>query len=204
MIIIKVILWIIAILVALFILGWLNAIRASMSRNKKLDEKIKPAIQAIASNAPDAQSIILKFAEDPSTRNHLFKKLKELGKESLFPMAFRSEEKMAESDLVCWLLHPNELNAAPSEVQMVRSIAVQEGDRTGHVYLFRFLTQPPHWAAGKGWMAGVAGPYWENGEPTESASGTFSELMPFASMSEEEHVDYLRKALYKKGLVVPS
>lgn len=204
MIIIKIILWAIAILFVLFIFGWLNAIRASLSRNRKLDSKIQPAIQAIQANDSSAESIIVELANLPEIRNYLYKKLKEIGKENLFPIAFRSVEKAAESDLVCWLLHPNELNAVPSEIVFVRTVTVKDENKSGKVYLFKFRTKPPHWASNKGWMAGVAGPYWDEEELYTAATGTFSELISFDSMTEEEHVNCLREALHKRGLVVPS
>ena len=52
-------------------------------------------------------------------------------------------------------------------------------------------------------MAGVAGPYWDNEEPPDLVSGTFSELTPFDALTVEQHVASLREALNKKGLVVP-
>jgi hypothetical protein len=64
--------------------------------------------------------------------------------------------------------------------------------------------EPAHWASKMGWMAGVAGPYWDNTELPEFASGTFSELAPFDRMTVEQHVDFLRAARMKKRLVVPS
>ena len=51
-------------------------------------------------------------------------------------------------------------------------------------------------------MVGVAAPYWDTSEPTNFASGTFSELMPFDQLTVDQHVDHLRQALRKKGLVV--
>jgi hypothetical protein len=70
--------------------------------------------------------------------------------------------------------------------------------------LFRFRVQPPHWAAYTGWIAGVANPYWDNEEVPASAPGTFSELTPFESLTEQERVDHLRQAMSKRGLFVPS
>src|SRR5208283_182453 len=101
--------------------------------------------------------------------------------------------------------HPNELGAAPSEIQMIRRIPViaPAQQRSGGVFLFRFRAVPSHWAARRGWMAGVAGPYWDNEEPPDLASGTFSELTPFDALTVEQHVASLREALNKKGLVVP-
>ena len=100
-------------------------------------------------------------------------------------------------------MHPNELGTPPSAVELVRKVPVQDAERAGSVLLFRFRTDPPHWASVRGWMAAVAGPYWDGDETPPAAVGTFSELKPFGGMTEEEHVSFLREAMKKRGRVVP-
>jgi hypothetical protein len=188
----------------LFILGWMNAIRASVVRDRKLDKLIRPAMEAVREKRPFAKDRVTEIAELPATRNHLFARLMEMGRADIFPAACRSVEKVAESDLARWLMHPNELGAAPSNMELIRGIAIHEEEKSGSVFLFRFRTDPSHWASERGWMAGVAGPYWDSGEPPHSAARTFSELIPFNQLTVEQHVDFLREALKKKGLVVRS
>src|SRR5271169_6012891 len=101
-------------------------------------------------------------------------------------------------------MHRNELGSPPSAVELVRVVPVRDAARAGRVFLFRFRVDPNHWAAKEGWMAGVAGPYWDGDEMPQAAAGTFSELTPFDRMTEEQHVDFLRESLKKRGLVVPS
>src|SRR5271157_4054689 len=76
--------------------------------------------------------------------------------------------------------------------------------KSGSVFLFRFRAEPSNFASKRGWMAGVAGPYWDDDESPDFASGTFSELTPFDSLTVEQHVESLRRASEKKGLVMPS
>ncbi len=52
-------------------------------------------------------------------------------------------------------------------------------------------------------MAGVTEPYWDGDEAADSGDGTFSELTAFDQMSEEQHVDFLRERLGRRGLVTP-
>ena len=182
-----ILLGVVAALPLLFVLGWLNALRASRVRNRKLDQLVRPAISAVLENRPSAQDLVTELAEAPATRNHLFTRLTEMGRADLFPAGCRSLEKVAESDLARWLMHANELGAAPAEMELVR-----------------FRTGPTHWAAKLGWMAGVAGPYWDNDGVPGFATGTFSELKPFDLLTAEEHVNLLREALKKRGLVVRS
>lgn len=186
----------------LFVLGWANAIRASGVRNRKLEAMVRPALEAARENRPNAVDMIKDLAETPATRNHLFACLKEMGKPELFPSAFRAIEKVAESDLARWLMHPNELGAEPFEMELVRKISVQDDAHSGSVFLFRFRTDRTHWAAKYGWMAGIAGPYWDGDDAPDFASGTFSELTPFDTMTEEQHVEYLKQMMQRRGLVV--
>jgi len=199
-----VVLGIVALAAILFGLGWWNAIRASAVRNRLLDEMIRPALDAVGAGSPSAVEMVAQVAAVAAPRNRLLARLTEMGKQDLFPAAWRSVEKVAESDLVCWLMHRNELGTPPSAVELVRIVPVRDAAKAGSVLLFRFRTSPTHWAAKRGWMAGVAGPYWDSDETPQHGAGTFSELTPFDAMTEEEHVGFLREALRKRGLVVPS
>lgn len=197
--------WIVlGVLVLGFLLLWLNAIRASAKRDVELDEMVQPALTAVAGNSASANDLISGLASRPAARNHLYSKLKEIGKSDLFPTEYRTAEKVAESDLTTWLMHPNELAAEPAQIELVRRIEVQEGSKLGTTFLFRFRAAAGHWAADRGWMAGSTGPYW-NGEVEVGANAhAFSELVSFDKMSEEQHVEFLKDAMNKKGLVVPS
>jgi hypothetical protein len=160
-------------------------------------------MDAVRENRPSAQDMVTELAEVPATRNYLFARLKEIGKADMFPAALRSLEKVAESDLARWLMHPNELGDAPAEMEMVRRLAVRGEGRSGSIFLFRFRAGPSNFAAGRGWMAGVAGPYWDGFESPDFASGSFSELARFDRLTVEQHVEFLRRASEKKGLVIP-
>jgi hypothetical protein len=117
----------------------------------------------------------------------LFEVLRDAEKSDLFPKAFRTWPAMAEADLVAWLCHPNELQAAPDEVELMATVPAP-GAPTTHYFLFRYKTHAPHWAAKDGWMAGVAGPYDLSKAPEPYAPGTFSRFEAFDSRTPEEHV----------------
>src|SRR6185295_5912199 len=119
MILFWIVLGVLGVPLGLFILVWLNAIRASVARDNKLDKLIRPAIEAVRENRPFAADKVAELAEIPVIRNHLFARLKGMGKADIFPVACRSVEKVAESDLASWLMHPNELGVAPSHMQLV-------------------------------------------------------------------------------------
>lgn len=59
----------------------------------------------------------------------------------------------------------------------------------GRYFVFRFRTNPPHWAAKSGWMAGVAGPYFPGDEAFDApAAGVFSKFESFETRSLEDHL----------------
>jgi hypothetical protein len=107
------------------------------------------------------------------------------------PPQYATPEALAESDLVVWLMHANELGAPPDAIELVKTIERPAGapGQNSRYYVFRFRTNPPHWAASSGWMAGVAGPYADGDEAFDTpAAGVFSKFEAFESRSPEDHL----------------
>ena len=200
----KIVLWIVGTLVGLFVLLWMNAIRATIARNRRLSKMIGPAVTAVAEGHENASELVLGCAKDPATRNHLYARLKDLGKVEIFPEECRTIEKIAESDLVRWLMHPNELQIAPDEIELLRQLDVTEDEKRGRCFLFRFRVKVPHWAADRGWMSGIAGPFWDGDPEPDVGRETFSELTSYDAMTDREHIEFLKAAVKKRGLVMPS
>ena len=200
----KIVLWIVGVPIALFILLWVRAIRATLARNRRLEAMLDPVVNAVTSGDAAAKELVLAFAKDPATRNNLNARLAAMGKSELFPEEFRTIESVAESDMVRWLMHPNELQTAPSAIELLSRVDVTESGKHGRCFLFRFRVDPPHWAADRGWMAGIAGPFWDEDAQPYAGRRTFSELVPYDRMTESEHVRFLQAAATKWGLTVPS
>lgn len=207
----KILLWIgiivaafIGLLVVGFVLLTVRAMRVTVKRDRMLDQKISPVMASIkVGNLPD-QSLITKLAEDPLTRNHLLAALSEIGRPELFPEEFRTSLMIAESDLVRWLAHGNELGSAPDEIEFVFEQRIESEGRSGTVYLFRFRVDPPHWASEKGWIAGVSGPFWSDEPDANSGQSTFSELESYSGRSDSEHIEFLSRAATSYGWVMPT
>jgi hypothetical protein len=147
----------------------------------------------------EAEPIVaVEIAADPEARKWLFDGLQKLERTRLYPAEYRTQAMLAESDLVNWLLHPTELGRAPEEVELVRAVPFDTGTDAGWAdyYLFRFRTDPPHWAGRYGWLAGVAGPFLRKDQPTiESLGDTFSAFTPWDRKTEVEHVDDVRELM---------
>ena len=109
-------------------------------------------------------------------------------------------EMIAESDLVAWLLHPNELGGVPDGIELAEVIEREEGDppEKYRFYVFKFRTLEPHWMARHGWVAGVAGPYWDGQDPDASPPGVFSEFEPFNLRTPAEHLARIEQIVLRK------
>ena len=130
-------------------------------------------------------------ASHAETRNMLYTHLGRLGKSSLFPEEYRTQEAFAESDMVNWLVFPTELSRVPDEIELMKVVAIDTGlpDAIYDYYLFRFRTREPHWAAKDGWIAGVSGPFLRKDQPTtESLGDTFSTFTRWDDKTPDEHV----------------
>lgn len=159
----------------------LYALLSLLRHNQEVDAEIAGAIAA-----------------DPESRKWLYDGLQKLERTQLYPARFRTQAALAESDLVNWLIHPTELGRAPDEIELVTTIPFDTETDAGWAdyYLFRFRTEPPHWSARYGWLAGVSGPFLRKDQPTIQALGdTFSAFTPWDRKSPLEHVDDVRELL---------
>ena len=171
----KVLIWVgcaVLVLIFLLIAGFIalaiRAARVTAARDKALDEKIAPALGFLRDGSSPDLEWILRLARDPLTRNRCFAALEAAGRGELFPEQYRKPESIAESDLVRWLAHGNELGSAPARIELVCEQDVESEGRQGKVYLFRFRVDESHWAADKEWMAGVSGPFWDGDRSSDS------------------------------------
>ncbi len=134
--------------------------------------------------------IIHDLAKYPEVRNMLYDELVAMRKISLSPQQFRTQEALAESNMVNWLIFPTELARVPDEIELMKVISVDSKTRDGFLdyYVFRFRVYDPDNPAAEGWEAGVAGPFLRKDAPsTDSYGSTFSSFKPWDSMTAEGH-----------------
>ena len=99
---------------------------------------------------------------------------------------------LAQQEMATWLAYPTELEQAPDELELLRTVEYRTPDGPCDLFVFRFRIGQPHWAADRGWMIGVAGPYPRSSQPTTQSLGyTSSRLTRESAMTIEEHVDEL-------------
>ncbi len=100
--------------------------------------------------APLRDSIFLAAAQRSETRFALYRQLKQLGKEDLFPRQFAKQQLMAESDLVAWLIDDGD----PPPEQLVPAGIVSRRGKRYYVFLF-------DWSGKK--KLGISGPWGKQG-----------------------------------------
>jgi hypothetical protein len=101
------------------------------------------------------------------------------------------QTKIAEDELSAWLSYPTELEVRPDEIELLGTVEIETGAGISDLFAFRFRTSAPHWAASRGWMVGLAGPYLRSRQPTHESMGhTFSRLAPVPGdlKSLEDHI----------------
>jgi hypothetical protein len=88
------------------------------------------------------------------------------------------------------MMHPNELQHAPAEIELVESVHRQLGGEDAEFVVLRYRMPGGHWA-GSEWLLGLAGPYFRGDLPFRDGAGGFSRASDrFGSLSPSELVDW--------------
>jgi len=195
----RIILYALAALVVTLIAGYFFLVarvrRMTRRRDAAVSSLLRPVADAIGRGETVAVDLLEARATDPLTRNRLYDVLDAASRADLFPRQQLTSEAFAYSDLCYWLAHPHELGAVPDEVELLRRVQRSLPDLgTVDFFVFRFRVHPPHWAALKGWLAGIAGPYAVEGPLATMARSTFSRFEPADARTPEGHLEECLKA----------
>jgi hypothetical protein len=152
-----------------------------------------PAAAAVAAllrlrHEPDP-SAVARVAADREARRSLFNALRELNRLELVPPEHRTQDALAESELVEWLTYPAELGRPPAEIEFAEVISAETDDGLVDLYVFRFRADAGRIRRAK-WFAGVAGPYRRRDAPTTQSGGmTFSAFEQWDDRSPLDHAE---------------
>lgn len=153
----------------------------------ELSEEIEPIISAFKLGSVIPHRQLVSAANDPRTRSLLYRSLQEIGHASAFPEDQARLELIAESDLVVWLMHPNELGRVPAQIELAQVFDRVDEDDAEHPYKF-FLFRFKGGEDSEEWQAGVAGPYWNEEIGSHLPPCVFSRFEPFDKYTPEEHL----------------
>jgi len=183
-------------LLVLFIVYRLIAFRkASIKTSRERFERIRPLYEMLENGQALTETDVYDYAKNLLTRETTYRLLQEHSKTGLFPAAFFTIEKGAESNLANWLTFPTELDSCPDEMEHVKKVSLDFDGKNNfiHYHVFKFRIDEPHWAAKDNWMLGVAGPYFDDSNPYDFPHATFSRLSKFETISPDEEAEWVHK-----------
>ncbi|KAF2512617.1 hypothetical protein [Flavobacterium foetidum] len=194
----KIVFIIIGVIVSAIILFAIYRFIVVNIQNKKLNkvrfQRIEPIYEKLRNGKELTREEVLPFASNILTRESTYQLLWEYKKTELFPEFYHTIEKGAESHLANWLEFPTELDACPDKIELEEKVRIDFDGNNVFYYVFKFLTNEPHWASKNGWMFGVVGPYFDDSQPYDSAGATFSRLTPKESgISVEDEVKWVHE-----------
>jgi hypothetical protein len=103
----------------------------------------------------------------------LYDLLKHFEKLDLFPEQYKDQKSQGEGQLAYWMMHPNELQDPPVEIELIETCPRDIGDRQAAFLVFRYRMAHGHWA-GQDWILGLSGPFFANDIPYSPVAGAFS------------------------------
>jgi len=188
-------------IVAFIAWRWMSVGKGARQR----DERILKLIDPIGRKLDDGETVtpeeVRSIARRPEVRFMLFAALKEMNHPELIPSDFQSPTDQAESALAYWLMHPNELQDSPEKIEHIQEVTRSLGGADAQFHVFRYRMVQGHWAAGDGWLLGLAGPMEKQAEPYSFLPGAFSRAGDTeGKITPEELVDWYVDMLEQKGL----
>jgi hypothetical protein len=168
--------YILTVVVALAGLAWwlvTGVARGARKRDSIILKRLDPIAQKLKKGAAVTTSEVDALADTLENRPLLYAVLDQYKRLDLFPTRCLGVPEQAKAKLAYWMMHPNELRAAPAEMTVVESI-----DRTFHgkraqFIVLRYRMPDGHWA-GTDWILGLAGPFFDGEAPYVSSAAAFS------------------------------
>lgn len=181
------------------LVAWLysSVARGAHKRDAELLPLLDPLGEKLAAGEEPTAREIDELAKNPAIRGFLYETLKHFERLELFPGEYRSETAQAEAALVYWMMHPNELQDAPQEIEPIETVTRDFDDQASRFYVFRYRMPEGHWA-GEDWLLGLAGPFADNMPPYSGAGGFSRAGDKYGEIQPAELVDWFVDMVRKK------
>ena len=178
---------------------WTSVRRGANQRDEIIAREVDPIANRLEHGEFVAPADVGALASRPQLRPLLYMALKHYKRTDLFPTELLSPEAQAEGILAYWLMHPNELQAPPSELAHVAALQRPFQGRPAQWYVLRYRMPAGHWAEKHGWQLGLAGPFFPGEEPYLGAAGGFSRAGDaYGKVTPDELVTWYVGILEKK------
>lgn len=183
------------VIITFLIYRYVSFRRESRKHNEEKFERVKPLYDKLELSGPLAMEDVFPFSENILTRTTTYELLSSYDLQNLIPAEFNTIQKAAESYLACWLEFPTELEKIPDEIEHVEKVIIDFDGNNVIYHVYKFRTDPPHWAANNGWMLGVVGPYFDDSNPYDYPKSTFSRLSKLTDVTASEEANWVHKNL---------
>jgi hypothetical protein len=138
--------------------------RGARQRDTRILRELAEIEAALRANREVPAADIAPLAARPHLRRLLFGMLRQCEKVELFPEEHLGRRSQAEAALVYWLMHPNELQDPPADLQHVATLSRDVQGKKAEFEIFRYKMPAGHWA-GSEWILGLAGPFFAGDAP---------------------------------------
>jgi hypothetical protein len=147
--------------------------RGARKRDDALNDRLVPLGERLEAKEPISVDEVRALAAQPELREMIYIMLAHYARLDLFPAEYLSLEAHAVGLLAYWMMHPNELQAAPESLELVERFARQTLGEMGTYYVFRYRMPEGHWN-GTEWQLGLAGPFFAEDRPYVNRAGAFA------------------------------
>ncbi len=138
--------------------------RGARQRDTRILRELAELEAGLRSGREVSAAEIATLASKPHLRRLLFAMLREHARGERFPEEHLSRRSQAEAALVYWMMHPNELQDPPAELEHVVTLSRDVVDKKAEFEVFRYKMPVGHWA-GSEWILGLAGPFFAGDSP---------------------------------------
>jgi hypothetical protein len=141
---------------------------------------------------------VTPIADSRELLAHFAAMIEKANRADLLPAKYRTNEAIAISRMVEWLIYPTELGEPPEKVEVARRVEEQLDNRTRREYfVLKFLPKSESGSPPPVWKMGVCGPYRAGTFDPLGGDEVFSEFTPWAPDKEEEEVHRIRAQLHE-------
>jgi hypothetical protein len=175
--------------------------RGARQRDQKIMAILEPVAEKLKAKQPLTSEEIAGLAQQPHVRPPLYELLKYFERVELFPPEYLSIQLQGEAALAYWLMHPNELQDAPDQIELVDTVVRERDDVRARFLVYRYRMPKGHWAENDGWLLGLAGPFLEPEPGYSSAAVGFARAGDqYGKVQPAELVDWYLALMERKGL----
>lgn len=174
---------------------WTSVGRGARKRDDLIIAELNPLAVVLEAGGDLDQSDVMRLGASLQNRPMLHELLKHFEKLDLFPEEWRSRDEQARALLSYWMMHPNELQNPPIEIEPVEAIERTIDGKVATFVVLRYRMEEGHWA-GSDWLLGLSGPFFASDPPFSGIASAFSRCGDkFGGIDSAELVDWFVQSI---------